>query len=450
MEVLKLIKKPIGHTKIEYYVTVDGQTVSDAMDIAIDNMVSATYTVVPDGDDPEKTLRDKLGDQQFESMLQFYVTSRLFPFIISDEPELDMAFDPNCTSEQIPRRGEDFQFTIHVLLRPKYSLTSYDPVEVEVRRYTVPEEAIDKQLAQIAEINTGYKTLEDDGSPIEMGQFIQIDMHTTKDGREVRGLCGEGRLLELNYGFMPKGFIDNIVGMTVGQTKTFDFEGPREGTIDEDDTEIYTCTLTVTERKRQMVPEITDAWVEVNMPDAGTLEGLREKIREGLEEQNNQQTQQEISQAVDFELSKRFEGKIPDEIYETAGKSVYQTMVANLRQQGKTIDDIMQEEGVTQDQINMQVMLQARDIIRQGLSLDKLFEVKIGELSDQDIDEAFKAIAPGREEEAKEQFHESGRDYAIKEVAKRLAAHRWLVENAIITYRDVEMPIPSDPYEQQA
>ncbi len=444
MEVTKLIKKPIGRSKIEFYVTVDGQTTSEAIDAALDTMVRTLRVHVPEGKDPEEVLRDQMDEQQFNMLLQNHVMGRISPFIINDEEDLNMAFEPQCSSDEMPQRDEDFTFTIHVLLKPKYTLSSFDPVEVTVNRYVAPEEAIDKKIEQIAEINTAYEKIEDNGEPVQKGQFMIINMHTVKGGTEVNGLCGDGRLLELSYGFMPKDFIDNIEGMRVGETKTFNFEGPREGTMDEDNTEIYTTSVTITELRRRVVPEISDAWIEENMPDAVNLEGLRNTIREELSQNLQQQTDQELGQLVDYELSLRFEGKIADEIYETAAASIYQNFQANLRQQGKTMEEFMQENSLDQQQMNLQIMMQARNVIRQGLSLDKLFEEKFDGLDDEDIEEAYHAFAPGQEEEAKQQFAESGRMYAVIEVARRLKAHKWLLETAKINYQDVEAPIPDD------
>ena len=440
MEVVKLIKKPIGKTKVEFYVTVSGETTSEAIDYALGLIARTTYTVIPDDGDAEKILREKMGDQQFEIFLKNHTMGRLSPFILNDEEGLNMAFEPECTSDEMPRRGEPFTFTIHVLLKPKYELTSYEPVSVVVPRYRVPEAAVDAQIEQLASMNITYKKIDDKGEPAQLGQHITIDMRVTREGEEVRGLCGEGRLLELSYDYMPKDFIDHIVGMRVGETREFEFQGPREDAQTIDDTEAYEAVITVKDFQRQLAPQITNAWVEVNLPDAGNVEGLRAQIRKSLEQQTEQQAQQDLGTLVDAELAKRFSGSVNDEIYEAAGRNIYQSMVATLRQQGKTLEDMMKEQNMTEDQVNMQIMLQARDIIRQGFSLDKLFEVKVGELTDDDIEQAYHAFAPGHEEEAKQQFAESGRFYAVREVARRLAAHRWLLDTANVEYREFDMP----------
>ncbi len=441
MQIAKLIKKPVGSTKIDYYITIDGETATEVIEDALVGMKSTYPAFIPAEEDLEKFFRDTAGDQQFELMLRDYVMGLVSPFVINDEPNLNLALEPQCESSQIPHRGESFEFTMHVLLKPKYELTSFDPVEVTVPVYKVPESAIDQQIDELAEMNTFYKRTEDGGKPVELGQYVLIDMETTKDGENMPGLTGEGRLLELSYTTLPKGFIDRIVGMKVGETKNFDFEGPREDAKTIDDTETFNTTITVRELQRAVKPQITDAWIEVNLPDAGTLEGLRQQIREQLDAQAQRQSQQDLSALIDMQLAERFEGAIPDDIYKAASQSIYRSMSAELQQQGKTLEDMMREHGMSREQLNMQVMLQARDIIRQGFALDRYFEVMCDELTEEDIEDAFESFAPGNAEAVRKQFEDTGRRYAILEVARRLKAHKVLAANAVIHYQEIEVPV---------
>lgn len=335
MNIEKLIKKP-SRTDVDYYVTVDGDTVDDAIDFSIEAISRQARVFGKEGDDAEGMLRDNLGDDQFDRLLQHHVMTRLAPFVIEDETDLNMALEPQCASDEIPHRGESFTFKIHVLLRPTCILTSYDPVEVTVSRYIVTDEAVDKRIAQLA--------AED--------------------------------------------------------------------------------------------PDYAEA-----AADAEVADDVRNQVRSALEKEAEHQSNLDLSVVVDAMLASRLQGKIPDELYESAANSVYANLLGNLNQQGKTLSQFASEQGLDKNQIRMQVAMQAKSIVVQGLALDKLFDMKIGKLEDQDIEDAYRSFAPGNEEEAKRQFEESGRLYAVREVARRLAAHRWLLETAKVTYEDADMQV---------
>lgn len=438
MEIEKLIKKPIGRTKIEYYVTVDGDTTTDAIEYCMELMAKDCSVVTKEGDDLEVALREKLGDAPFEYYLKNHVMGRIMPFVIRDEANLDMAFEPSCTSDETPTRGEEFSFTINVLLRPKYKLSSYDPVEVTVPRYDVSEDAVDEKIEQIARNNTTYRKKLDTGEPVALGQYVQIDMRCWQGSKEVEALKSDGRLLKLDYEYMPEDFIDHVVGMKVGETREFDFVNVRNNPKGEDFIDRFHCKVKIDDLMEEVVPVVDDEWVEKNFPDTGTVDNMRSQLRAELEREAEDASREDMNMAVDFALAERFEGDISNELFQAAAQSILENMRRNLQRQGKTLEQYLKEEDISGQEFNTQVALQANSILRQGFALDKLFEVKFGELTDEDIEDAYKAIAPDQEEEAKASFKESGREYAVTEVAKRLVAHRWLLETAKVNYKDAE------------
>ncbi len=335
MNIIKLIKKP-GQGKIDFFATVDGETVDDAIDYAIEAICAQTGVYGNDDGDAEPALRDRLGDRQFDMLLQHHVMSRIMPFVIKEQADLNMAFEPQCSGEEIPHRGENFTFQIHVLQRPTCILSSYDPVEVTVARYIVTDDAVDKRIAQLGAENPDYAEAAGD-------------------------------------------------------------------------------------------PEVADV--------------MREQVRADLEREAEHQSNQDLNVVVDAMLAHRLQGKIPNELYESAANSVYANLLSTLRQQGSTLEQFAAAQGLDQNQVRMQVAMQAQSIVMQGLALDKLFDMKVGQLTDEDIEAAYTSFSPGHEDEVKKQFEESGRIYAVHEVAKRMAAHKWLLANAKITYKDEDYQI---------
>ena len=101
MQIAKLIKKPVGSTKIDYYITIDGETTTEVIEDALIGMKSTFPAYIPADEDLEKFFRDTAGDQQFELMLRDYVMGLVSPYVINDEPNLNLALEPQCESSQI-------------------------------------------------------------------------------------------------------------------------------------------------------------------------------------------------------------------------------------------------------------------------------------------------------------------------------------------------------------
>ena len=91
-------------------------------------------------------------------------------------------------------------------------------------------------------------------------------MESYENGEKLAGLTTDARTYSAGAGLMPDGFDENIIGMDVGETKTFTFEGPG---IDDEGNEIVEtieCTVTVKEVQKKVAPAIDDAWVAKFMP----------------------------------------------------------------------------------------------------------------------------------------------------------------------------------------
>ncbi len=332
MNVEKLIKKP-SRICVDYYATVDGQTTNDAIDYAVEEIARRCNIAYKEGEDAESVLRDSLGDKQFDAALQQTVISRLTPFIIKDEADLNMALEPQCTSDEIPRRDESFSFKIHVLLKPTCILSSYDPVEVTVSRYTISDELVKKRFEDLVKHDHEFAQAADDPQKTE----------------------------EL-------------------------------------------CT----------------------------------QVKAELEKEAQEKTDQELSLLVDIMLANRLQCKIPPELFEAGSNSVYMNLRQKIESQGLSLEKLIQDGSIDIEKFRNQIIMEGQTIICQGLALGKLFEMKIGRLEEEDYKRAYRAFSPENPDEVKREFEENGRLYAIEEVAKRLAAHKWLLETAEITYKDTE------------
>ncbi len=337
MNVEKLIKKP-SRVYVDYYATVDGHTTNDAIDYATEEIARRCNIAFKEGEDYEVILRDSFGDKQFEIALQQAVISRLTPFIIKDEADLNMALEPQCTSEEIPHRDESFTFKIHVLLKPTCILSSYDPIEVTVSRYSVSDELVKKRFEQLVKNDPEFAK-------------------SAKDSQNTEQLCVQ--------------------------------------------------------------------------------------VKTKLEEEAQEKTNQELSQLVDIMIANRLQCKIPPELFEAGSNSVYMNLRQKIESQGVSLEKLIQDGAIDVEKLRNQIIMEGQTIICQGLALGKLFEMKIGRLEEEDLERAYRAFNAENPDEVKQEFEENGRFYAIEEVAKRLAAHKWLLETAKVTYKDEEY-VPED------
>jgi trigger factor len=436
---MKIKRSETSDGRIELEVTAPPSKVQEAIRF-IDFQLAMQNGIGPQS--PEQlsaAVREKVGEAYYNSFVDFQALQFLAPFAVTQE-KLSIIGPPKVTTTGVkvdPRK--ELSFTVVVIPKPSYELEDFSPVKIRVPQAKVSEAEIDQQLVALAESRATYE--KDEDRPIREGDDILIAIKGVDEkGEEVRNLTAERRSYTLGQNFMPAGFDTSLMGMTVGETRTFDVTdrdplapGAEDGA---EKTMTLTFTVTLLEIQKRVIPAITDAWVKENLPGATTVPELREEVRrQGLAHR-----EQELAGMRSFlaasEFAKRFKGSIPDELYELTRDDIVQNLQQNLKAQGKTIQDFIQEQGGGEQQFSMQLMMQTREVLTQGFSLDALARHLALELTDEDINETFRLMAPGHEKEARMEFELTGRMYQIYEAALRNKANKWLVETAEIEYLD--------------
>lgn len=385
--------------------------------------------------DIDALVREQLGVKDLDPIVKDAAIETLVPIAI-DKRNLAPLYPPKAQPSGPFERGAEFPFKLEVTIKPRYELTSYDPIEITLPPFSLDESIVDAQLDEIAKRYTAY--IKDESAPadrrVEKGDIIKIALKATENGRELKGLTTEGRTYTVGEGYMPEGFENEILGMKAGETKSFTFESPG---FDEDlheCTQTIDATATVVEFQKESTPEIDDAWVEMNMPMYPSARALRDEVKKGLESQARLQYDALVRQEAAAAIAKRFKGTIADEVYEAMRGQYLTNLRLDLQQQGITLDDFIEQNGGEQ-QFGMLLMLQVRQMLVQGFALDAVFQHEGLSLTDEDIEEACFAMNPQVDpKETRRALEESGRGFALRESAERLKANKHIVDHGMITY----------------
>ncbi len=377
--------------------------------------------------------QEKLGIKDLDSIVESQAIEGLVPFAL-DKKNIVPAYPPKPKVNSSLKRGREFKFSMTVTPKPEYELETYAPVTISVPPFDIDDSLIDAEIEKMAEQYVDY--VADDPHPVKKGDTCKIALDCTQDGKKLEALATEGRTYMVGEGYMPKSFDDGIIGMQPGETKTFTFDGP---SIDDDGNEITSpvdCTVSVLEIQKKVRPTIDDEWVQKNMPFFRGYQSLRGAIKDQIASASKQQYNDYVNQMAASEFARGFKGRIDDSIYEAMRENLMDNVRANLQQQGMTFEQFVEQQG-GQQQFGMMLMLQAREMLVQGYSLDALYRHEKMTLTDKDIDDACRAINPQQNPKSvRKQMEDTGYGFALRETAERLKANKWLVEHSTINIVD--------------
>ena len=351
------------------------------------------------------------------------------------------------------------------------TLSSYDPVVVRIERRQATDADVDEYINELLDRHGHWEHIQ---RPVQLNDYILVDMQTKINGTKDEELSGEHMSIDLSPDKMPAGFIEGVQGMLPGETKSFTFNALRANGAQNNTTtpsptyDTFDITLTLRDICIRVTPELNDRFVCEALTDSGTtVAELRENTRKIVQEHIDVENSRKQEAAADAELSRRLTTPIPDEYIKSTAGELYQTLVQSLEAQNATLEQYKESQGLSERQFQMQLLSQARDSLRQGLALDALFThlKKTGEfddannnqnaptatdgnsasansdkntpstttdpaLTDEDINRALSEMAPGREEEARKYLKENNSWDSVIQMAQRLKAHDWLVKTA--------------------
>ena len=382
---------------------------------------------------PSQFLRNRLGDVEAAFVIDEGIMRHRAPFALTAS-KVDAIGSPvyRCTDHAV--EGAPFTYHMVCVPVPEFELDDYSPVSITLPSYTVKSEEIEEEIQAMAEANAVSIT-DESHDVVRKGDKVELAMQTTMYGKKVKPLCTDGREYATGTLAMPDDFDEAIIGMTVGETKTFTFLGP-DMALNEDGTpkmDEYETTVTLKRIVGSEAPTIDDAWARTVMPGVENLADLREKVSEKVAKRHEDDQQRQAELLASNELAKRFKGKISDLIYGVAVKEARENLNDNLKKKNQTMEQYLEQEGLSQDQLNQQIMMQVRNQLMRQFSLNAYAKHKKLAVNDNDLNLFFESIAPNQANLAHADFKRDGRMYAARCAALRLKASRLLVENANIT-----------------
>ena len=373
-----------------------------------------------------EALCGQFGTDTVEACMASYVCLRLaLPAV--REQALDIMYNPEPAGKTIPGLLDkrDAVIDAEVFVRPEAKLSSYEPVYLHVPAAEVTEEQINAQVAK--EMNR-FATYEEADEPAREGDCLQVNLSTIANGAPEMGLSGDGLAIVLSGDLMPAGFVNGVVGMNVGEHREFSFDN-LEST---GELVHYQVAVDLVDKRRRIVPELTDEFVRTRLSeDDKTVEEFRARVAAYLKSKDGEEAVRQREELADEELGSRLLAAIPDALVERAAADMTEAMRQNAAAQDMTLDQFAAANGMDTQQLGMQVMMQARESLRQGLALDALFEHLGMELDDEDIARALEELAPGHAQEAKADFQANDAWFIVQTMARRQCAHAWLMETAV-------------------
>ena len=339
--------------------------------------------------------------------------------------------------------GEEFTFTAEVLTRPELTLSGYKDIVVELPSAHATDREIDAQIEYMAERFATLEPAVDRG--VQADDFVLASFVGTVDGEEYEGNRVDKYLYEMNRGLMPAEFDEGLIGVKAGEETRIEFPIPDTTSNPDYVGRTAQFDVTVHEIKAKVLPTLDDDFAS-EVGGFETIEELRADIRQKQEAQKSVAQMQLKERETRAALAGRLEGEVPESMAEGRKGAMMRDFETGLESRGTNLEGYVQATGITPEQIQADIELQAMQSVREELALEALFRDLGMDVTDDDIDEELQSITTSQEgsesaEELRKRWEDAGVMGAVREQIMHRKAMLWLLDNVEVIEK-AESPEP--------
>jgi trigger factor len=350
--------EPLEGNKVKLYVEIDEAEFDRDIDRAFKTI--AREIKLPgfrNGKAPRRVLEARIGiaparEQALRDAIPQYLSQAV------REHNVDLIATPEVEITGGEEAGPvEFDATCEV--RPEIVVPGYAGLRIELPSPVATGEQVD---AAVAEELQRHGRLTDVERPAAKGDYVTLDLATTRDGEEVIGLSTEDWSYELGQGWVTEDFDDQIIGANAGDEVRFTStpKGIEEA-----------ADFVVTVKRVQVLelPEITDEWVADTLGEFETVDEWKLDIAERIGDTNLSSVRNQLVPKLTEALAQLVEEEPPPTMVGQDLQNRIQRTAEQLQAQGIDLETWMSVTGQSSEDFVNGLQAQSIQAVKVDLAL---------------------------------------------------------------------------------
>ena len=331
--------------------------------------------------------------------------------------------------------GKPLIFKATVPVRPEVELGDYTGFSFKPEIEDTDEPKVAKVIEELRDQNASLNPVEERGAI--KGDYAVIKYAGTRDGVPFEGGTSERMPLIIGEDRLIPGFEDELVGLTVGDTKGFDITFPADYGEETLAGQQAHFEVEVRELREKILPDADDEFAR-SMGDFSDLANLRDEVTKRLERNALDKARHGFSDRIIEYAVANATIDLPDILVEQEVEVMHDEFRSALARQGIGEEAYAKVSGKSQDELHGDFRPDAEKRVKVLLVLSRIAEVENLTIPDSDVDAE---IAKGRERYAgdpkltKYFVSERGRNY-IRSTLRRSRVVEKLVNDWLAAHPD--------------
>ena len=326
--------------------------------------------------------------------------------------------------------GSDVSFTLEADVAPTPTLKSTKGLKAEFETVAYDASRVDamiedsrKQLATVVPV---------EGRAAEKGDIAVLGFKGTysDDGSEIDGGSADSMDVDLEHGRMIPGFIEGVIGMKAGETKTVDCQFPDDYPKEDARSRKAAFEIELKDLKTRELPELDDAFAK-QASEQETLADLRKDLEQRLKDDAERRETSNRRDALVAALVEQLEVELPEALIQQESRNLLEQTAAQFAQQGMDVKSLFTPDLVRNLMQNSRP--EAEERLRRSFALTALAEAESISVDDKAVDDKVEEVKKDLSADANidpDRLRQAVMDDLIQDQLMG-----WLEENSTLTER---------------
>ena len=339
------------------------------------------------GKAPRSLIEKRYGETIFFDEAINNLFSLNYPLAM-DELDLNVIDYPRTEMSQV-KKGEGFDVTVTVTVYPEFEVTGYKGVEIEKVSAEVTDEAVDKEIANLADRNSRMVEVD---RPVQDGDTVLIDYAGFVGDEQFEGGTAERYPLLIGSGTFIPGFEEQLIGANKDDDVEVKVTFPEEYHSEElaGKEAVFKCK--VHEIKQKEVPEIDDDFVK-DVSEFDTLDELKASKREELQKEADVRAEEQMKNSIIEKIFEANDIDVPDVMVEEEIDSSLQQFDQQLRVQGMDLATYVKYMGEDMGKFRESIREDAFKKTKTRMLVAKIVDQEGFEVTDEEVREYLEDMA---------------------------------------------------------
>lgn len=283
---------------------------------------------------------------------------------------------------------ETLEFEAVVAVMPSVKLPDYKKIKKAKKPVKVEQSKVDEMIEDLRRrLAKRVPALK----PAAMDDEVKFDFEGKKDGKIVEGAVSKGYTLKLGSGNFIPGFEEELVGLKVGDEKSFEITFPKDYHEKSLAGQPVTFAIKVHEVTRLELPKVDDAFAGEVGPFK-TVAELKADIKDQLTVEAEEAAKREYENELLDEIAQKVKFEAPERLVTQQLERMKAEISQRLAGSGMTMEQYLQMQGKTQDELEKEIRPDAEKRVLLSVVLQEVAKAEKIEVSDDEIDHEVEAL----------------------------------------------------------